>query len=286
MGKIRNRKSDDRPERSVEELRGWLYRVIETELSKDESQIDYELIQECSDLDAYLTGTEIPLGDEEYKKALRQIQSKVETKGEGTTQKSTFPRRKKGRAAIRAAIIAAAVLVLMFSTISVVAVSQGLSPSEFISAHIKEILEMKPGDTIKGEQITLIKGETTATYSSPEEAVRALEVDILYPTVLPKDAKIKKVLVTNSGDPEFYEIIFVTDKTNEHRISVNNEILANPQNWPEATKHEINGITFYVLPRFGGHLAVAHRNGFEYQIFSMNREDLLVILNGLQPITP
>ena len=282
MGKISNRKMDDQPKDSAEKIRGWLYAIIENELNKDEEQIDYELIQECSDLDAYLTGNESPLSEEEYQQALQQIRSKTMTKQTESSNSKVVSPKKTKRWSIRVALVAAAVLVVMFSAITVAAISQGRSVSEFISANIKEFLGLDIGDSIEGENITLIKGETTAEYSSIEEAVNALELDILYPTAMPKDAKVEKIILTNYGDPDIYTIVFIANKPDEYRFQISNEILTNPQNWQNATKHEINGVTFYMLPVNGGYQAVAHQNGFEYQVFATNMDDLLIIVNEMK----
>ena len=283
MGKIPNRKMDCQPKDSTEEIRGWLYAIIEAELNKDEEQIDYELIQECSDLDAYLAGNESPLGEEEYQQGLQLIQSKTTVRHEENAGLSSPVLQKKKRWSVRVAIIAAAVLIVMFSTIAVVATSQGLSVADFISENIKKITSMKPGETIQGDKITLIKGETTAEYSSVEEAIAALEVDILYPTTMPKDVKVEEIIMTHYGAPSIYKIIFITNKPDEYGISVNNEILTHPENWQHATKHEVNGIAFYVLTLSDGtYQAVGHQNGFEYQIFAANMDDLLTIVNGMK----
>ena len=51
------------------------------------------------------------------------------------------------------------------------------------------------------------------------------------------------------------------------------------------TKHEVNGVNFYVLPLSDNELlAVGQQNGFEYQITATNMQDLLVILNGMKEV--
>lgn len=180
------------------------------------------------------------------------------------------------------ALVAAAILIMMFSAITVAAISQGRSVSEFISANIKEFLGLDTGNSIEGESITLIKGETTAEYSSVKEAVHALELNVLYPTSLPKGAKIERIILTNYGDPDIYNIIFIANKPEEFRFQISNEILTDPQNWQDATRYEISGVTFYILPINGGYQAVAHQNGFEYQVFAANKDDLLIMINGMK----
>lgn len=56
------------------ELRGYLYALIEQELEKGDAA-DEGLIRECSEYDAYLTGADTPLSEEEYQAAMVKIKS-------------------------------------------------------------------------------------------------------------------------------------------------------------------------------------------------------------------
>ena len=258
MGKILKRSIEDRREGSVDEIRAWLYATIEAELQKDEAEIDEELIRECSELDAYLTGSECPVTEKEYQKALQQIQSKAAARQAERCGAQVISRKRERCKAIRVALIAAVIAVAMLSTIAVAAVSQGLIPAEFMYR--------------------------THQYATVEEAAEELELDILYPTAMPEGVKLEKVVLSAIG-PSVYEVIFMTDQPTVCRISVKNEIVTDPATWQNTTKHEINGVNFYVLPLSDNELlAVGQQNGFEYQVSATNMQDLLVILNGIKPI--
>ncbi len=258
MGKILSRKADDRREDSVDALRGWLYTVIEAELQKDEAEIDDELIRECSELDAYLTGSESPVTEKEYQKALQQIQSKAAARQAESCGAQVISRKKERFKAIRVALIAAVIAVAMLSTVAVAAISQGLIPAEFMYR--------------------------THQYSTVEEAADALELDILYPTQMPRNVEIEKIVLSVIG-PNVYEVIFITNKPTEYRMSAKNEVVTDPSTWQNTTQYDIDGITFYVLPLSDKeYLAIGQQNGFEYQITATNMEELLIILNGMKEL--
>ena len=254
MSEILNKKTAN----PAEKLRAWLYATIEAELKKDEAEIDYELIRECSELDAYLTGSDTPMTEREYRNALQQIQAKAaERQAERCGAQVLLPKKEKRRT-VRTVLIAAVVAIVMLSTVAVAAISQGLIPAEFMYR--------------------------THQYATVEEAAEALELDILYPTAMPEGVKLEKIVLSAIG-PSVYEVIFMTDQPSACRISVKNEIVTDPATWQNTTKHEAGGITFYVLPLSDKEfLAVGQQNGFEYQITATNIEDLLVILNGMKQV--
>ena len=242
----------------AEKLRAWLYATIEAELKKDEGEIDYELIRECSELDAYLTGSDTPMTEREYHNALQQIQANAaERQAERCGARVLLPKKEKRRT-VRTVLIAAVVAIVMLSTVAVAAISQGLFPAELMYR--------------------------THQYATVEEAADALELDILYPTQMPEGVELEKIVLSAIGY-NVYEIIFITNKPTECRMSVKNEVVTDPSTWQNTTQHEANGITFYVLPLSDKEfLAIGQQNGFEYQITATNMEDLLVILNGIKPI--
>ena len=256
MSKMINKKAADPAKDPPESIRAWLYATIEAELQKGEAEIDCELIRECSELDAYLTGSDSPITDKEYLCALQKIQSKAAEKQAQSCGAQVISRKRERFKAIRVALIAAVIAVVMLSTLAVAAISQGLIPAEFMYR--------------------------THQYTTVEEAAEALELDILYPTAMPEGVKLEKIVLSAIG-PNVYEIIFITDKPTEYRMSVKNEILTDPATWQNTTKYEIGGVTFYVLPLSDKELlAIGQQNGFEYQITALNMQDLLVILNGMR----
>ena len=242
----------------AEKLRAWLYATIEAELKKDENEIDYELIRECSELDACLTGSDTPMTEREYRNALQQIQAKVaERQAERCGAQVLLPKKEKRRT-VRTVLIAAVVAIVMLSTVAVAAISQGLFPAELMYR--------------------------THQYATVEEAADALELDILYPTQMPEGAELEKIVLSAIGY-NVYEIIFITNKPTECRMSVKNEVVTDPSTWQNTTQHEAGGITFYVLPLSDKEfLAIGQQNGFEYQVTATNMEDLLVILNGMKQV--
>ena len=118
------------------------------------------------------------------------------------------------------------------------------------------------------EALTLDMGAPGMDFSGVEKLCKDLDVPY---TILKTD---------------IYEVIFVTNKPNEYRISVKTETVTEPKNWQDATAHSVNGIMFYVLKLSENeYLAVGQQNGFEYQISAANIDNLLIILGGMKKAT-
>lgn len=261
--------------KSTERLRGQLYAAIEAELRKDEAEIDYELIGECSALDAYLTDSERPLDDKTCRRGLKEIRKKCAV--QGGAQK----RIRKG--ALRAALIAAALLVLAFSAVTVVATSQGRSVAEFISTNTRELLGLGTDDGT----VTLIDGERITEHACVEEAIEGLEAALLYPADMPKGVRIEEVVRVGYGDRDAFEIMFITNRPSEHHVQVMSRPLTDPTQLPKAKEYDVDGTIFYVWQtKNGSWRAIGHRDGMEYQLFSSTQNDLLILLCGMTPTTP
>ena len=61
---------------SAEDLRKWLFGIIDSELDKDPQKIDLDLISECIEFEAELPSSVIEISEEDYEAGLRQITSR------------------------------------------------------------------------------------------------------------------------------------------------------------------------------------------------------------------
>lgn len=93
-------------EMTIEELKDRLHLIIDTELLKDDEEVDIELIEACESFFTHLHGKEEPLSEEEYQEQWAKIQERVNTHG---TKKRTFR-----KAPVYAAIAVAAIIILFF----------------------------------------------------------------------------------------------------------------------------------------------------------------------------
>ena len=180
-----------------EQIRAWLFAIIDQELDKPEGQEDTELIRECSECEMYLSGSENTLTEAQYLAGLAKIKQHTASMNEKKAHKPRVWRRLPA--------LLAAVLALIVLSAGAVAAASGSPAWEFITTNIQEILGMSPGDTLESDKVTLVKGDLVAEYDSVEEALKAGGFEgILYPTELPEGVKIERVVYTNDGEENNY----------------------------------------------------------------------------------
>ena len=261
-----------------EQIRAWLFAIIDQELDKPEGQEDTELIRECSECEMYLSGSENTLTEAQYLAGLAKIKQHTASMNEKKAHKPRVWRRLP-------ALLAAVLALIVLSAGAVAAVS-GSPAWEFITTNIQQILGMEPGDTLESDKVTLVKGDLVAEYDSVEEALKAGGFEgILYPTELPEGVKIERVLFINDGDTDNYRLnfIFNSDQYSYRIYSYNSYQM---ENWPSLTVQKINDIEYVItyMSDINQYQAGCYHNGHEQVFISTDYEILIDILNSMKEI--
>ncbi len=95
---------------TTEEFKDRLRQIIDTELLKDDEEVDIDLIKACESYFTHLHGKEEPLSEEERQRLWAKIQDRIKTK---ETKKRTF------RKAPVYAVIAVVAIIILFFGISI-----------------------------------------------------------------------------------------------------------------------------------------------------------------------
>ena len=197
---------------SAEDIRKWLFAIIDAELEKKPEERDYDLIEECSNFEAELPllDTDVELSKSDYVAGLERIKAQTTA----TEHKETIVLRpkKKTKKSIRIIVILAASLAMLMISLSVAAAMQGKPVVQFISDSFKTILGMDSGDKLNNESITLIKDDALSSYSSLEEAVMSTGYNVLYPSHLPSGITIERIVITDVDSKGNIFISYVANK--------------------------------------------------------------------------
>ena len=261
-----------------EQIRAWLFAIIDQELDKPEGQEDTELIRECSECEMYLSGSENTLTEAQYLAELAKIKQRAASMDSKKVNKPRVWRRLP-------ALLAAVLALIVLSAGAVVAVS-GSPAWEFVTTNIREILGMSPGDTLENDKVTLVKGDLVAEYDSVEEALKAGGFEgILYPTELPEGVKIERVVHSHDGNEENFVLSFVFNKGNIS-YEINNYKVVDFQNWDDYDTLIINNQTFFIIyaNSISSYQAGCYINGFQYIISCNNRDELTNILTHMEEV--
>ena len=271
---------------SDDQIRLWLFAIIQAELEKDDAEIDEELIDECSDCEAFLSHNNPEISQEEYALGLARIKAKAQAIQAESPNIAVQAKPKKRRFMRVAVYFLAAALAVAILTVGVVAAFSGSAAWEFIMTNIKQIVGMEPGDTLDDDKVTLIKGDLVAEYDSVEEALKAGGFEgILYPTVLPDGIKTERIIYSHNGNSEKYRLIFITNNDNIS-YSISNYDHYTVGNWASAEILVINNITYYVeyiSEKNEYQIGFTHKE-FEHILTITSYDDLINILNSMEEL--
>lgn len=261
-----------------EQIRAWLFAIIDQELDKPEGQEDTELIRECSECEMYLSGSENTLSEAQYLAGLAKIKQRAASMDSKTANKPRVWRRLPA--------LLAAVLALIVLSAGAVAAASGSPAWEFITTNIQEILGMSPGDTLESDKVTLVKGDLVAEYDSVEEALKAGGFEgILYPTELPEGVKIERVIQTIEGDNDKYRITFILNSPN-----ISYTIFSYQRhNINDLSKTEtiiVHNIEYIIVTHAetGYYQVFFYHNGFEHAFTDVDYQSLLSTLNSMEEL--
>ncbi len=271
---------------SDDQIRLWLFAIIQAELEKDDAEIDQELIDECSDCEAFLSHSNPEITKEEYALGLANIKEKALAGQAGRANASIQAKPGTHRFMRVAVYFLAAALAIAILTVGTVAAFNSSAAWEFIMTNIKQIVGMEPGDSLDGDKVTLVKGDLVAEYDSVEEALKAGGFEgILYPTKLPEGVKIERVVYSNDGDDSKYRLNFIcSSDTISYRVFLYKKY--NSEDWDSEDSITINQREFHIIPYTdsGYYQASIEHNGYQYIITSTNYNSIIDILNSIKEI--
>lgn len=178
-------------------LKDKLMTVILLESSKSYKEMDSDLITECVDFLMELEG-ERRITQQE----IEQRVSEIPFIGKVYDIKS----RTKTKRRLKRLGIVAAVLALIFSVFSIVAVAMGETPFGLLRKMPHILVEMFEGESVDMDRFTIIKSKESRSYSSVEELVKEEKITVLSPTWLPENKEITSVWYIDSGKSKSYTL--------------------------------------------------------------------------------
>lgn len=270
---------------TVSEQIDLLNKKIKKELRKSPNKVDMQKIEHYQKLIEELDGGVYKKNEEELESNLMWIKDMAAQ----TEQVSslTHVRNNPKKIAIRYAALAAALFIFVFSGFSVLAISKGgySAAWEYVSLHVKEILNMEPG-TKERDGITFIREERTVKYDSLEELLSAENIEnVLYPSYLPNSIKIKSVSLIDYDDTNYMISYQFMNNPDNLFFNIKNYYENDLSSLINSQYYSANGLDFYIVDKNNLYQAYVQYNGFEYTILYSNYIELLNILNNLKGIT-
>lgn len=269
----------DMKDASREQKISWLCQIIKNETDKPEDQRDFDLIAECTEYLQELSEPDAEPTQEQMDRILLEI------KANHPESEIAKPVAKRPRKLMRIMAVAAVLVVMLFSALTVAAKIQGYSTAwEFVLENIERIAKMQSGDSLNENGITLIKGDKSVSYSSIEELISSEGYDILYPSDLPNDVQFTKI-VQQRVNEEYIMYSYIFSDSNLSISVATVESL----NSEDLQSHEIfetgTGTMFYIKSFSNGtYQAIGYDGKYEYRILYNDYEFLKNITFNMKGI--
>lgn len=253
-------------------LKDKLMAIILIETSKPYTETDSDLVKECVDFLMELEGKE-RLTKEEIEKRVNEIPFW------GKAEAMASYARKRLRAK-RLALIAA-VLAIIIALLGIIAIGSGDASDELMKRVGAIVEEWLPGTSKDYDGITVYKSNETKTYSSIEEFAKSEEIEILYPTWLPENEKIVRVIYTVQNGAKEYQLQ-CSNPFHSINIDINEKIADDIKT--ECIKKEFANLTVYYseTPQYIQANFIYKNN--VYGVKADNEDNLFKIIENLKEI--
>ena len=255
--------------------------IIDLEIEKPDEEIDYDLIEECTARLDELTPLERPYTDEDIEKNLQKLKDDIRKTEESAKIRSAPTANRWNRPWIKVASAIAACFVVCFSTLSIVAKTQGYDSTwEFVVTNARRIVGMNSGEQTNQDEISITKPTGSVTYKSIEELVEKENLQILYPTNLPNDLQIVEIRQVFDDETKYTFLLIFSEDTCSFKIR--NYITEN--NYPsDETLYEQNGIVFHIIQKdLTKYIAITEYKNYEYIIQCDDYDNLIYIINNMK----
>ncbi len=253
-------------------LKDKLMAIVLLETAKDYKEMDSDLVTECVDFLMELEGKE-----RLSRKEIEQRVNDIPFKGRVTALSSYAKRRIRAK---RLAIIAA-VLAVLIALFGMFAIASGNTLDEIFREIGSYLWEMPDGSSIEYNDITFIKADETKKYSSIEELAESEGIDILYPTWLPDNEKIARVLYLNEDGVYRY---VMQCNTPEYNVEVAMSSGLSEKIRSNCLKKEISGHIVYYLETARCIQAYFVYDSNLYLLTSDTEDNLFGIIENLKEI--
>ncbi len=177
--------------------------------------------------------------------------------------------------------IPVAVVICLLLSVVIVSATQDMTVKEFILSVMDEFNVIKPGESIEGGNITVIKADEMSVFSSMEEAAAHCSFECMFPKVLPSGIYVEKIIETLGESLDYKTIMFATN-TDDVSICVNNRVTIDIATWEKTQVYQTKRITFTIIEFGEERQAVGVCDGIEYVIYcqGIDESDFLMILDG------
>lgn len=257
-----------------------LLRDLEAE--KPVEEMDVSLVMACVELILELRGETVNFTPEEVEKKVRKIPFVEETTSLNTPPQSVKSRSTKVKS--RKILLIAAIISILIAIFAVTSIAFDWNIFDELKSRFGTVFNVPVNQEIDVNGISLIMNGESFSYKNIEELLQQKNFNVLYPTKLPKDINLKKVVLSKDDSKE--KLIFVFSDNNLLYSVTLKQVLPPDIKFIANEVFEINKINCYLIEMKDIGIVQIHfeYNQNVYLISYTNKQDLIEIIETLKEL--
>ncbi len=248
------------------------------EAEKPIEEMDASLVMACVELILELRGETEMLSPEEVEEKVRKIPF-VDTTSLNTTQ-NVKSRATKVKS--RKILLIAAVISLLVTIFTVSSIAYNLDVFEELKNKFGTVANTPINDEIDVGGISVYMYGENKDYDTLENAIKAIDLDILYPSKLPDDVVLKKITFHTFDSKE--KLVFSFDNIDFTYTILFNNVIPKEVLSDDTEKLKIDDTTYYIIdmPDLDIIQIYFEYDGDLYKATYNNKEDLIFVIKNLK----
>ena len=255
-----------------------LLRDLEAE--KPVEEMDVSLVKACVELILELRGETVNFTPEEVEEKVRKIPFVEETTTLNTPPKSVKGRSTKVKS--RKILLIAAIISILIAIFTISSIAFEWNIFDELKEKFGTVFNTPVNEEVDVDGVTVIMHGKSIFYNDIESALNAEDIDVLYPTKLPKNTQLKEVTIYQKSGKEKISFVFSEEKL-VYAIILNDKIVDDIKSVSDERLY-MNGIECYIINKIDIGIIQAYfeHNNNLYMLSYTNKQELTEIINNLK----
>ena len=252
--------------------------ICDMEAEKPIEEMDTSLVMACVELILELRGETEILSPEEVEEKVRKIPF-IDTTSLNTTQNV---KSRSTKVKSRKILLIAAVISLVVTIFTVSSIAYNLDVFEELKNKFGTVANIPINDEIDVGGISVYMYGENKDFDSLENAIKSIDLDVLYPSKLPDDIVLKKITLHTFDSKE--KMVFSFDNIDFTYTILFNNVIPKEVLSDDTEKLKINDTTYYIIdmPDLGIVQIYFEYDGDLYKATYNYKEDLIFVIKNLK----
>ena len=270
-----NKKANFNESEFLEKLKN----LYDLEIQKPLKEINTEFIDKIVSLSLEIQGLKAELTPEEVEEKVRKIPF-VDTTSLNTSLENVKSKTTKIKS--RKILLIAAITSLLITIFTFSSIAYNWDVFAELKNRFETVANAPVNDEIEVDGISVYMYGENKDYDTLENAIKAIDLDILYPSNLPDDIVLKKITFHTFDSKE--KLVFSFDNIDFTYTILFNNVIPKEVLSDDTEKLKINDTTYYIIdmPDLDIIQIYFEYDGDLYKATYNNKEDLMYVIKNLK----